>query len=114
DDVVLANVAGVPHRHVVAGELDEAGARGDVKGMERRAFDRFGRAHEHLGAAERARLSKAWRERQMRGRQRVAVLRTPSSCPTRVNARTARSMCAGSCAADSWTRMRARPFGTTG
>src|SRR5882672_11402047 len=32
---------------------------------------------------------------------------TPSSRPTLVNAATARSRCAGSCAAESWTRIRA-------
>src|SRR5262249_53885100 len=34
--------------------------------------------------------------------------------PTFVNASTARSTCEGSCAALSWTRIRASPLGTTG
>ena len=42
------------------------------------------------------------------------VLSTPSAFPTFVNAATARSMCSGRCAAESWTRMRDRPFATTG
>ena len=40
--------------------------------------------------------------------------RTPSERPTFVNAPTARAMCSGRCAADSCTRMRERPLGTTG
>ncbi len=39
---------------------------------------------------------------------------TPKRLPTFVKAATARSTWAGSCAAESWTRMRASPFGTTG
>ena len=39
---------------------------------------------------------------------------TPSSRPASANAVTARSMCSFVCAAESCTRMRARPFGTTG
>jgi hypothetical protein len=40
--------------------------------------------------------------------------RTPRLFPTFVNASTARSMWAGSWAADSCTRMRESPFATTG
>jgi len=39
---------------------------------------------------------------------------TPSAFPTFVKAATARSMCSGRCAAESCTRIRERPRGTTG
>src|ERR1700733_7293365 len=41
-------------------------------------------------------------------------LTTPSSRPTCANAVIARSISSSVCAADSWTRIRAWPFGTTG
>jgi len=43
-----------------------------------------------------------------------AYASTFSSRPTFVKAATARSMCTGVWAAESYTRMRDRPFGTTG
>ena len=46
--------------------------------------------------------------------RRHQAARTPRARPTFVNAATARSMCSGRCAAESWTRIRERPFGTTG
>src|SRR5262249_18463365 len=39
---------------------------------------------------------------------------TPSARPTFVKAATARSTCSGRCAAESWTRIRDWPRGTTG
>src|SRR5581483_11500469 len=44
----------------------------------------------------------------------LAHFTTPSFFPTFANASIARSTCFGSCAAESCTRMRASPFGTTG
>ena len=46
--------------------------------------------------------------------QRAACLSTPNSAPTSVKAAIARSTCSGLCAAESWTRIRAWPRGTTG
>ena len=47
-------------------------------------------------------------------RDYVCPFRTRSARPTRVNASTARSMWAVVCAAETCTRMRERPRGTTG
>ena len=47
-------------------------------------------------------------------RDYVSPFRTPSVLPTFVNASTARSMWAVVCAAETCTRMRERPRGTTG
>lgn len=46
--------------------------------------------------------------------QRDTGLSTPNSAPTSVKAAMARSICSGVCAAESCTRMRACPRGTTG
>ncbi len=70
------------------------------------------------GAAVPARAAAGVRRdrRPSRGRVRVSTrgYTTPNSRPTATNAATAWSTCAGVCAAESCTRMRACPRGTTG
>ncbi len=67
-----------------------------------------------LLASHRRKLPEAQRPIAADGRESRHAGMTPSDLPTFAKEAAARATCSGECAAESWTRMRASPLGTTG